>query len=776
MQHAMMRTWDFWALHRIGNQPVGTEHFKAIGTMKEALHVHLEEIYADLKDPKSKIIAEKLFKALTDVTKESRGTRRPTQLSEICFLADAKEEEIIRIIDNFRKPGCAFLMPAASIAINADSIIDISHESIMRVWIRVRRWVEEESNSAQLYLRLSKSAELYQEGKTGLWVNPELQLALQWLSQNKPNATWAMRYDPAFDRAMTFLEYSKQQYEFELAKKENLQKRNLKRARNSAIILGVASLISILFLIISLNLRFKAEASRKEALEKEKLAVSESKRTVEQTKEAVLQKKISEQQQEIAEQQRMITEEQRKYAVKQQEIAQVQTSIAIDQKKKADESRQEAVESRDEAQSQRKVALTQKQIADQERIKAEESEKNTYRLRMLSVAQNLAITATQLSNTLKTDLPALLAVTAQKLNSDYGGDASNPDIYAALSAISSDQVVLRGHEDAVRALTLSTDGKTLYSCGDDNKLLIWYPENGHLVKINILLPKNASEPLRYLEISGDNQWLFAGNTSGALLVWKCSAMHEIPKVFHAHSSVINAIAADPSKDMFVTAGSDGKLLLWDYANGSFKSTKLDSVSGKINCTAFSADGNLAYGTGNGEVKIIAMKGQNRIPATLYRDTNPVTSITYGKDGKWLTAGFSNGSMMIWDMSQQKSHPREIIGQHMSGITAVAFTADGNTLASSGFDRTIKMADFPTDESSPVTIKRHDGWIYDIVFTPDGKRMISCSADKTIRIMSIFNSDMAAKLTKKLTRNMTVEEWKKMVGEDIPYFKARQDLP
>ncbi|MDO8896209.1 MAG: hypothetical protein Q7V19_01065, partial [Bacteroidales bacterium] len=148
-------------------------------------------------------------------------------------------------------------MPSAHITLTKDSTIDISHESIMRVWLRLKKWVEEEGESAQLYMRLSKSAELYQEGKTGLWVNPELQLALQWKVQTRPNITWASRYDPAFDRAMTFLDYSKKQQELELSKKEKQQSRNLKRARNSAIILGVASLISILFLIVSLNLRFK---------------------------------------------------------------------------------------------------------------------------------------------------------------------------------------------------------------------------------------------------------------------------------------------------------------------------------------------------------------------------------------------------------------------------------------------------------------------------------------------------------------------------------------
>jgi hypothetical protein len=160
MQHALMRTWEYWKINKTGDQAVSMEHYQAIGTMKEALSVHLEEIYAELKDNRARYLAEKVFKALTDITGESRGTRRPTSLAEVCTLTNSVEEEVIGVIDHFRKPGCAFLTPSAQIRLSAASTIDISHESIMRVWSRLKKWVEEEAESAQLYLRLSKSAEL----------------------------------------------------------------------------------------------------------------------------------------------------------------------------------------------------------------------------------------------------------------------------------------------------------------------------------------------------------------------------------------------------------------------------------------------------------------------------------------------------------------------------------------------------------------------------------------------------------------------------------------
>ncbi|MDD4603392.1 MAG: hypothetical protein PHF97_06260 [Bacteroidales bacterium] len=777
LQHAMMRTWDYWKLNRIGDQPIGIDHYEAIGTMKEALSVHLEEIYASLKDHRKKYFAEKLFKSLTDVSKDSRGTRRPTSLKEICTLAEAREEEIIQVIDTFREPGRAFIMPSIQVGLTSETTIDISHESIMRVWIRLHKWVEEESQSAQLYLRLAKTAELYQYGKSGLWVNPELQLALQWKEQNKPNATWAVRYDPSFDRAMNFLEYSKKQFELELTIKEKQQKRNLKRARNSAVILGIASVISIFFLIISLNLRFKAEASRKEAMEKEKLAVFEQKRTEEQRKEAILQKKISEQQQQIAEQQKIITEQQRQFAVKQQVIAQEQTAVAVHQKQQAIQSRQEAVVARDEAQTQKKEAISQKQIADNERVKAEESEKNARRLRLLSVARSMAIQANQLSNTLKDDLPGLLAIQAYRFNLNNGGVKNDPIIYTALSGISNDPIILRGHEDGVRSLSLTSDGKTLFSCGDDSKVLQWAMGDLSIAPVALNISKHDEASIRSLVVTHDDQYIIAGNMNGKLLIWDRKRIKDPPRIILAHKNAINGLCIHPEKNLFVSVGSDGKVLLWNYGQNEFRETTLDSLHTKINCVALSGNGRyLAYGTSTGMLKWIDLLQSNPAPMIVTQKGDAVLSIAFSHDGKQLAAGYPNGSIHIYDTRDPLEKPREIIGWHASGVTSIVFSRDGKQLASASYDRTIKLGSIATSEIKPISIESHDLWVYYLLFSFHDFQIISASADKSIRIFSTENELMAEKLIKTIKRNMTPNEWNKFVGADIPYVKIKPELP
>ena len=67
-------------------------------------------------------------------------------------------------------------------------IIDISHESLMRVWVRLKKWVNEEADSARIYVRLCETAELHNRGEAGFYRDPDLKIALSWRDNNKPAA------------------------------------------------------------------------------------------------------------------------------------------------------------------------------------------------------------------------------------------------------------------------------------------------------------------------------------------------------------------------------------------------------------------------------------------------------------------------------------------------------------------------------------------------------------------------------------------------------------
>jgi hypothetical protein len=160
-----MRCWDYWKAHGGEQRPIDVDDYLAIGCMAEALSQHADEAYDGLPDDHFRAIARRMFQALTEKGPDNREARRPTTVATLAEIANVPVSEIICTVEEFRQPGRSFLMPSAGVALEAGSVIDISHESLIRGWRRLRKWVEEEEESAKIYRRLSETAELNHQVK-----------------------------------------------------------------------------------------------------------------------------------------------------------------------------------------------------------------------------------------------------------------------------------------------------------------------------------------------------------------------------------------------------------------------------------------------------------------------------------------------------------------------------------------------------------------------------------------------------------------------------------
>jgi len=208
LQHALMRTWDYWQAQRSESEPLDLCHYEDIGAMAEALSKHADEAYNELPDARQKKIAETIFKRLTEKGADNREVRRPTSLQELMDVTEASAEEVIAVIECFRQSGRTFLMPPPEQELAQHTVIDISHESLIRNWRRLSDWVKDEAGSAESYKLLADTAERHRKGVAGLWRDPDLQTALNWRAQQQPNPAWAKRYHPGFAAAIKFLDDS----------------------------------------------------------------------------------------------------------------------------------------------------------------------------------------------------------------------------------------------------------------------------------------------------------------------------------------------------------------------------------------------------------------------------------------------------------------------------------------------------------------------------------------------------------------------------------------
>ena len=250
LQHALMRTWETWSAREERNQPITINDYQSVGTVKSALSDHLEDVYRNL-DVKQKVLCERLFKSITYKSDQYNGFRRQATLGNIARIAHCSQEELTEVVEEFRQPGRAFLSPAVTTPLHSDSVIEISHESLIRIWERLQQWVDEEHESIGMYLKLSHASALYQQGRTELWKNPELQIAIKWRDKHKPTPAWGVQYNPAFERAMVFLSTSEEELQWEEERKVIMQKRRLMLNRFIAIFMGLIVLVLGTVFIIS---------------------------------------------------------------------------------------------------------------------------------------------------------------------------------------------------------------------------------------------------------------------------------------------------------------------------------------------------------------------------------------------------------------------------------------------------------------------------------------------------------------------------------------------
>ena len=106
------------------------------------------------------------------------------------------------------------------------------------------------------------------------------------------------------------------------------------------------------------------------------------------------------------------------------------------------------------------------------------------------------------------------------------------------------------------------------------------------------------------------------------------------------------------------------------------------------------------------------------------DTAPVTSVAFSPDGERLASGSADDAITIWDA--QTGHRTLTLKDHTGPVNLVAFSPDGKRLASGSLDKTIKIWDLQTGKK-PLTLV-DTASVGSVAFSPDGKRLASGSMD------------------------------------------------
>jgi WD40 repeat protein/energy-coupling factor transporter ATP-binding protein EcfA2 len=783
LQHALMRTWSYWGRFKdTEGEYLDLKHYEAIGTMAEALSQHANEAYDEL-DAEQQHICEVIFKAITEKRGENFGIRRPTRLNEIASIADVSESDVIAVIDKFREPGRSLITPSYGLPLSGRSMVDISHESLMRIWVRLKNWVEDEADAVQMYTRLAEAATQYQVGKAGLWRPPDLQLALNWQTKHKPTLVWGQRYNPAFERTIVFLEYSKKEFDTEQRIKELEQKRKLQRARATAIILGsfaVVALLAFIYAIVQSSI----------ATEKEQLATAESIRAQQNADKATKAEKEANIQKDAA-----VTAQAE--AVKSAEEAKKAQALAEAAKLEAEKNLERAKKAEAEATVAKNAALKDKAAAQASEAAAQKARKDAETRRYLSIAKSMALKSKELNDT---TLQSLLAQQAYNFNNKYQGYLYDNDIYNGLfSALEKHNHPmtrsLAGHTKSARSVVASVKGKSIYSGGSDGKLFQWTEQGGiwrgQLIKEFIEPPPALSSYYQVysMDASPDGKWLAVGglfpanrDNNYAMLINLNSPADEPQKIMGYKSDIENIIFTPDGKGFFARSNSGHSVM---YSDLSSSAKEVIASKEKLTSIDLNSDGTKLAGVGE-DGNLFVWDVKKNFTATTYPilkgSTNDILAVVFHPSNGDLIIGDQKGEIRI----VTNGLVRRVLSGHTSLIQEIKFSHSGKFMATASNDKTLRLWNMDQLQEQPTVLSGND-WVWSMSFSPDDEQIMAgvhsvtqgmreSDTDYTIHAWPTKIGVMSAELCTRIKRNLSKDEWALYVAEDLAQEKTCENLP
>ncbi|GKT48338.1 vegetative incompatibility protein HET-E-1 [Colletotrichum spaethianum] len=175
--------------------------------------------------------------------------------------------------------------------------------------------------------------------------------------------------------------------------------------------------------------------------------------------------------------------------------------------------------------------------------------------------------------------------------------------------------------------------------------------------------------------------------------------------------------------------------------------------------------------------------------TLEGHSDDVTSVAFSSDGQRLASGSDDHTVKVWDTATGAC--LQTFEGHSSRVTSVAFSSDGQRLASGSGDYTVKVWDTATG-ACLQTFKGHSDYVRSVAFSSDGQRFASGSDDHTVkvwdtatgaclqtfeghssRVTSVAFSSDGQRLASG-SNDYTVKVWDTATGACLQTFKGHSD--
>ncbi len=172
-------------------------------------------------DNEQKKVAKMIFQGITHRQVNYTDEPRPTTLGELAIIAGASVETCREVVQKFSKQQIL----SNNQVLKEGSLVQLAPDATLQGWELLERWQQEEFENAQTYQQWVTHAQAYEKEKE-LLSGCDLKQAIVKRETMQPSKAWASRYDPDYERAMSFIDFSKTAEDEERRMKDSLVRRN----------------------------------------------------------------------------------------------------------------------------------------------------------------------------------------------------------------------------------------------------------------------------------------------------------------------------------------------------------------------------------------------------------------------------------------------------------------------------------------------------------------------------------------------------------------------
>ena len=715
LQHALARMWRVAAAANPDAPVIDASCAEAVGGVAGALNRHADEVLAALT-PEQQILAEALFRAITERREGGQDVRRPQSLAAIAGWAGVAVEDLKPVIEVFAASEVSFLHYGRELA--DSSVIDLTHEALIRQWEMLKQWVASEGQRGQGYGRWTRRAAEYREGG-GLLAGGELARALDWWNPTEPE-------EPVIPAGMPESRHTDVSLQIRTAL-ESSPGANGKlpsMALDSGIPAGMTVSCGPGVPDDSESCAWEPkeawvkryseaqDAERHEEFEHLRRFLINSRNEEQRRRERELKQKQLEEQAEAerrrAEKERQLASAARASANRAGWLAKIVAMVAL----LAIGLAGAAFAFKRQAQSAEKQAVTaEKQVTAS--LFESQLTHGSLLARLEDCAEALRVLAE--SNHLDKEIPASRRHTRNLVAG-----------YAEMMGGRTEQVYKGAGAALSGGVAISPDGKLLAVAGQRGTLVLFDADSGKLLRrLEGHDPQVDGGGVNSVVFDPRGRWLFSGGDDSRIIRWSLPDGNKLDE-WHAPDSIY-ALGLSPDGEILASGGKDKLITLWIANNGK----KIRVLAGHAesiaipNGLAFSPDGSRVASASYDKTARIWDWRRGKLLHTLQGHKDRVQAVAFSPDGEQLATASTDNQVIFWDAKTGRLL-RTLRG-HQNTVFGLAFNA--NQLLSASRDKTLRLWDVASGITRRI-YQGHEAGLWSVAMR--GERIYTAADDATVR--------------------------------------------